>query len=435
MSANDDQLAVFFLDVFVEEANTKMWSERLTAFLLVAIAAVVTVIFADETVETVCKSFGGKSVTTPPTCPPPYRYRHALTPVHTSGTDGAPLLVLYGGFSRSTEPLYPRSDVWLHSTGDAQWVEQVGDWREAADAAWEAVPTATYGTGAAQPMPRGAHTMIAVPGSAGALLLVAGGVTYPRADSLETPLRDVWLLNVSSGAWRVLVRDTGLPERTVFAVEAGAGAGAGAGASNATLFAFGGLQRDPTGAGADTYSSDVYAVRLDDPAATATVVPPKGAARPPPRAEHTGVYRAGARQLAVFGGTDGQTARGDLWLLDLASMTWSERVARGLYAPSSRYSHAAALCAGDAAAGRADLMVVLGGRNRNNYLSDMWVYNFSAPADDAWVFVTTFGALTAAAVACVDGVAYVSSGMVASGDAVANHLLRIDLAHLPPMRP
>lgn len=419
-----------------------MQRERLTAFLVVATAAAVAAVAAAEaaTVETVCASFDGKSVTQPPVCPPPYRHRHAFVPVRAG--DAAPLLVLYGGFSRCTEPLYPRSDVWVHSTGDARWTEQVADWREAAGASWAAVPNATYGTGAAQPMPRGAHTMLAVPAAADAdgaappLLLVAGGVTYPRAESLETPLRDVWLYNVSSGAWRVLVRDTGLPERTVFAVETAAAAdGSSAAAPNTTLYAFGGLRRDETGAGADTYSSDIYAVDVGDPGAAAVVVPPQGPARPPPRAEHTGVYRASTRQLVVFGGTDGQTALGDLWLLDLASMTWSERVVRGLYAPSSRYSHAAALCAGDAAAGRADLMVVLGGRNRNNYLSDMWVYNFSAPADDAWVFVTSLGALTASAVACVDGVAYVSSGMVASGDAVANHLLRIDLAHLPPMRP
>ena len=413
-----------------------MKRERLTAFLAAAtvVVAVAAVAAADATVETVCASFDGKSVTTPPACPPPYRHRHALVPLRpaTAGNDADPLLVLYGGFSRCTEPLYPRSDVWLlHGTADAaRWTEQVGDWREAAGASWAAVPAATYGTDAAQPMPRGAHTMLALAGDA---LLVAGGVTYPRAESFETPLRDVWLLNVSSGAWRVLVRDTGLPERTVYAVETTTTT-AGAG-PNTTLYAFGGLRRDETGAGADTYSSDIYAVDVGDPGATATVVPPQGAARPPPRAEHTGVYRASARQLVVFGGTNGQTALGDLWLLDLASMTWTERVARGLYAPSSRYSHAAALCVGDAAAGRADLLVVLGGRNRNNYLSDMWVYNFSAPEDDAWVFVTSLGALTASAVACVDGVAYVSSGMVASGDAVANHLLRIDLAHLPPMRP
>ena len=386
---------------------------RVGVLLLLAVLAVLAVRGRAWTVETVCTSFDGRNRAR--ACPVPYRMMHAMATAHDAA--GSPLLYLYGGNSRVEEPMYSRSDVWVYNTSSGAWREALADWREAPETGgvWADGPEKTV-YDVLQPLPRAQYAMSTAAAAASsssnsnggdsAAFTVVGGYEC-LYDMSQVWLQDAWQYSAAQNRWARLARDLELPERTAAVVV------------NSTLYAFGGMVQGEL-------TDELLVVDLADAAAPAVRVA-AGQGGPEARLDHSADV-VGSSKVAVFGGMAGGGIKRDLWLLDLATRTWEQLPCDGTYAPSSRYQHASAVCQADEAAGRPAMLVVLGGRNSNDPLNDMWVYNFSAEKrDDAWVFVATFGSLSYSAVACVDGVVYVSAGEDISASAVVNSLYRVDL--------
>ncbi|XP_076676547.1 host cell factor isoform X3 [Andrena cerasifolii] len=113
------------------------------------------------------------------------------------------------------------------------------------------------------------------------------------------------------------------------------------------VFLFGGLANDSNDPknNIPRYLNDLYTLELLPNGATAWDVPQTHGHAPPPRESHTGVAytdrNTGKSCLVIYGGMSG-CRLGDLWFLDVDSMTWNKPVVHGP-TPLPRSLHTATL--------------------------------------------------------------------------------------------
>lgn len=98
-----------------------------------------------------------------------------------------------------------------------------------------------------------------------------------------------------------------------------------------------------------------------------------GSQPPPPRYSHTAVVWGD--KMWIFGGERSAYAFNDLWAFDFVSSRWSHVVPKGEELPAPRYDHSAAVLVNG---GGVECMVIYGGRNGHQFLSDIWEYCFAA---------------------------------------------------------
>lgn len=113
------------------------------------------------------------------------------------------------------------------------------------------------------------------------------------------------------------------------------------------VFLFGGLANDSDDPknNIPRYLNDLYTLELLPNGVTAWDVPTTQGSSPPPRESHTGVAytdrATGKSCLVIYGGMSG-CRLGDLWFLDVDSMTWNRPVVHGP-TPLPRSLHTATL--------------------------------------------------------------------------------------------
>ncbi|XP_043283466.1 host cell factor isoform X2 [Venturia canescens] len=113
------------------------------------------------------------------------------------------------------------------------------------------------------------------------------------------------------------------------------------------VFLFGGLANDSEDPknNIPRYLNDLYTLELLPNGATAWEVPQTHGHAPPPRESHTGVAYTdrvtGKSCLVIYGGMSGSRL-GDLWFLDVDSMTWNKPIVHGP-TPLPRSLHTATL--------------------------------------------------------------------------------------------
>lgn len=104
---------------------------------------------------------------------------------------------------------------------------------------------------------------------------------------------------------------------------------------------------------------------------------------PSPRGDHGAVYDAGRRRMLVFGGSDANSFRSDVWALSLdATPTWSLVAAQGT-APAGRFA------AGVTYDSQRDRLVVFGGAGSAGYLGDTWELLLAEPP--TWAPISATG--------------------------------------------
>ncbi|KZC06157.1 Host cell factor [Dufourea novaeangliae] len=113
------------------------------------------------------------------------------------------------------------------------------------------------------------------------------------------------------------------------------------------VFLFGGLANDSDDPknNIPRYLHDLYTLELCPNGSTAWEIPETNGQTPPPRESHTGVAytdrNTGKSCLVIYGGMSG-CRLGDLWFLDVDTMTWNKPVVHGL-SPLPRSLHTATL--------------------------------------------------------------------------------------------
>jgi len=113
------------------------------------------------------------------------------------------------------------------------------------------------------------------------------------------------------------------------------------------VFLFGGLanESDDPKSNIPRYLNDLYTLELLPNGQTAWDVPQTHGHAPPPRESHTGVAytdrTTGKSWLVIYGGMSG-CRLGDLWFLDVDSMTWNKPIVHGP-TPLPRSLHTATL--------------------------------------------------------------------------------------------
>lgn len=168
----------------------------------------------------------------------------------------------------------------------------------------------------------------------------------------ETRYDDTWRFNTATRQWENITPPGTLPlKRCLFA----------AAPSGQNLAIHGGCAA-PFG---DCYLNDTW---LFDTTAKAwrevlSEVKPAG------RQHHSLVEVTGRDRFILYGGEDAsQTARDDIWLLDLATGTWS--LADSELKPPARFNHSAVWIPSRSA------MLIFGGRNETGGLDDLWFGTF-----------------------------------------------------------
>ena len=88
---------------------------------------------------------------------------------------------------------------------------------------------------------------------------------------------------------------------------------------------------------------------------------------PGPRYQHAMAYNAATNQVFVFGGRDGSQVYNDVWVLDLATLSWRRLAVEASSAPPARFS---AVIMVDTAAEK--LYVTTGQQQGGSVLGDIW---------------------------------------------------------------
>lgn len=119
----------------------------------------------------------------------------------------------------------------------------------------------------------------------------------------------------------------------------------------------------------------------------------------------------------LFGGRVGSTLFDDLWVLDLATGTWTTRPAEGSnpIGPEARFGHNAAWVDGVG-------LVLFGGQGASRFFNDLWAYD---PDRDAWSQLPPGGAAPvprygSCAALGPDGRLWVSHGFTSEGSRFAD---------------
>lgn len=146
------------------------------------------------------------------------------------------------------------------------------------------------------------------------------------------------------------------------------------------------------------------------PAAWRELGPPNG---PSPREDHTWTVDAAGERAYLFGGRDGATIHGDLWVYDLATDTWAE--ADDGAAPDPRFGHEAAWVDGIG-------LVVFAGQAGPTFFNDLWAFD---PDAGTWSRLEARGAIPkerygSCAAIGPDGRLWISHGFTSDGTRFAD---------------
>lgn len=146
------------------------------------------------------------------------------------------------------------------------------------------------------------------------------------------------------------------------------------------------------------------------PAAWTELAAPDG---PSPREDHTWTVDAAGESAYLFGGRDGGTVHGDLWIYDLAADTWTE--AAGGPAPAPRFGHEAVWVEGTG-------LVVFAGQAGPTFFNDLWAFE---PDSGAWRRLEASGAIPkerygSCAAIGPDGRLWISHGFTSDGTRFAD---------------
>jgi len=146
------------------------------------------------------------------------------------------------------------------------------------------------------------------------------------------------------------------------------------------------------------------------PAAWTELAAPGG---PSPREDHTWTVDAAGESAYLFGGRDGVTVHGDLWVYDLASDTWAE-VTDGA-APAPRFGHEAVWVEGIG-------LVVFAGQAGPTFFNDLWAFD---PDAGTWSRLGASGAIPkerygSCAAVGPDGRLWISHGFTSDGTRFAD---------------
>jgi len=95
---------------------------------------------------------------------------------------------------------------------------------------------------------------------------------------------------------------------------------------------------------------------------------------PSKREDHAMVYNAKSDKMVLFGGRDGSNLKDDTWAYDTQSDTWTQM--NPSVKPAARYGHAMAYDSWN------DVVVLFGGYDDSNAMSDTWLYYLEL---DKWV--------------------------------------------------
>jgi hypothetical protein len=134
---------------------------------------------------------------------------------------------------------------------------------------------------------------------------------------------------------------------------------------------------------------------------------------PSPREDHTWTVDAAGGSAYLFGGRDGATVHGDLWVYDLADDTWSEAVDGA--APDPRFGHEAVWVDGIG-------LVVFAGQAGPTFFDDLWAFD---PDAGTWNRLEASGAIPKArygscAAVGPDGRLWISHGFTSDGTRFAD---------------
>ena len=193
------------------------------------------------------------------------------------------------------------------------------------------------------PCPRCAHTTNYYKNK----LYVFGGWNGSRM------VNDLYILNVATLRWNKAVYSGEVPTPR---------AGHSAVVIGTNLVVFGG------GDGTN-YLNDLYFLDLE------TMVWKQGytsGTTPCARSRHTATVSTG-QQMVVIGGGDDSRVYNDVYILDVASMSWTKPQVTGKAAPSPRWGHSAAPL------GRAgEKVLIFGGHDGSAMLNDLWLFDSAA---------------------------------------------------------
>ncbi|HNT34372.1 MAG TPA: kelch repeat-containing protein, partial [bacterium] len=131
------------------------------------------------------------------------------------------------------------------------------------------------------------------------------------------------------------------------------------------------------------YYSDTWAMFMKKGEEAWSQLQPKGII-PPARESHSAIYDPKWKRMIVFGGRNAATSMNDLWVLDLATLTWSAHgsTQKG---PSNRAGHSAVYDA------KNERMLVFGGvLDTGLYTTEIWSLDLSIE-DGGWTKLPTEG--------------------------------------------
>jgi hypothetical protein len=134
---------------------------------------------------------------------------------------------------------------------------------------------------------------------------------------------------------------------------------------------------------------------------------------PSPREDHTWTVDAAGESAYLFGGRDGNTVHGDLWVYDLVGDTWAE-VADGA-APDPRFGHEAVWADGIG-------LVMFAGQAGPTFFNDLWAFD---PEAGTWARLEASGAIPkerygSCAAIGPDGRLWISHGFTTDGTRFAD---------------
>ena len=361
------------------------------ALLVVCLELIAVVFGAEDIVGTICYNFDPDDNFPKflPRCPTPFRHHPGL------GYDDN-YIYLYGGFSRTVEPLYPRNDLWRipipkDDSIPQPWESVFPDWREISETNWED-PAPMLNC----PRPSGMLQMASVNGS----LILVGGVTQKNSKSPLEVMEDVWRYSYP-GVWAKT--EMSFPQLE----------GCGIAVSSDTVFSFGGYNN--TKGMVFTDKTTIIEIDSIDNKTDGTPLPYKAA-------KLSANYVKNLSGVVVFGGSDGTHIHKDLLFYSVPEKNWVPVNVTSTYKPCARYGHVTSMCSGNFSM----IMAMFGGRNKNGYMGDLWILNLTSFPAVQWSFVTNLNVARGPAITCIEDVVYISSGVEPNTGKVLNNFISVN---------
>ena len=362
------------------------------ALLVVCLELIAVVFGAEDIVRTICYNFDPDDNFPKflPRCPTPFRHHHGLA-------YDDKYIYLYGGFSRTVEPLYPRNDLWRipiprEDSIPRQWESVFTDWREKSETDWEnPMPIEYY------PLPCGFFRMASVNGS----FILVGGVTQYNSTSPFVVMPRVWRYSYQQGIWGKALMSFPKLE------------GCGIAVSSDTVFCFGGYNST----GGRVFTNKTYIIGIDSKNNVTN-----GTSLPYEAAKLSANYVKNLSGVVVFGGSDGTHIHKDLLFYSVPEKNWVPVNVTSTYKPCARYGHVTSMCSGNFSM----IMAMFGGRNKNGYMGDLWILNLTSFPAVQWSFVTNLNVARGPAITCIEDVVYISSGVEPNTGKVLNNFISVN---------